>query len=477
MSESLVYEDATTLVRRLRERDLSSVELMTAYYDRIDRIDPVVNAIPTRLDRDEALALARTADAKLATGEGVGPLHGLPIAIKDLQATAGMRTTMGSPLLERWVPAHDAQVVKRIREAGALIFGKTNTPEFGAGSHSFNPIFGTTRNPYDRTKTAGGSSGGAGAALASGLLPVADGSDLGGSLRNPGSFNNVVGFRPSVGRVPGDGQGMGWLGRLAVDGPMGRTVADAALLLSAIAGHDPGDPLSIDEDPARLAAPFREGPSTPRIGWGGDLGFLPVEHEVLEICEKTMGTLEALGAEVTETAPDFRGAMAAFQTQRALVFAQNVPLFAAANPDWRSVCKDTVVWNVDQGLALTSDEVARSDAERHALYRRVMTFFEDHDFLALPSAQVLPFDLETEWVREIEGVQMETYVDWMEVCCIVTLTGLPAISVPAGFSTEGLPVGLQLIGRPRADREVLALAQAFEQATGHGRIRPVFDAG
>ena len=476
MSDEIIYEDATSLARQVRSQVRSSAEIVSAYYDRIEAVDPIVNAIPTRLERDEALRLAAQADAAVAEGADTGPLHGLPIAIKDAQPTAGMRTTMGSQIFADWVPNHDAELVRRVREAGAIVIGKTNLPEFGAGSHTFNPVFGTTRNPYDPTKSAGGSSGGAAAALASGMLPFADGSDLGGSLRNPGSFCNVVGFRPSVGRVAGAAQGPGWLARMAVSGPMGRSVADVGLLLSVLAGHDPGDPLSISEDPARFAAPFGPLASGLRLGWGGDLGFLPVEPEVLEVCAKAVAVFEQLGCDVDETCPDFRGAMDVFQVQRALTFAQSASMFEIVNPDWRSLAKDTVLWNVDKGLALSAAEVARSDVERNAVYRRVMEWFGDYDFLLLPAAQVLPFDVETEWPREVAGVAMETYIDWMEVCCVVSVTGLPAISIPAGFSASGLPAGLQIVGRPRADRAVLELAHAFEQATGFARTRPTFGA-
>lgn len=472
MSEEIVYEDATTLAGQIRAKERSSAEVVSAFCDRIESVDGVVNAIPTRLEREAALALAREADRAVAAGEDLGPLHGLPIAIKDAQATAGMRTTMGSPVFADWVPDHDAELVRRVREAGAIVIGKTNLPEFGAGSHTFNPVFGVTRNPYDTTKSAGGSSGGAAAALASGMLPIADGSDLGGSLRNPASFCNVVGLRPSVGRVPDESPGPGWLARMTVSGPMGRSVGDVALLLSAISGYDAGDPLSIEEDPGALAVPLGAAPRGLRLGWGGDLGFLPVEPEILDVCASAAAIFEGLGATVEASSPDFRSTMPAFQVQRALAFAQTATMLEQVNPAWRSMVKDTVLWNVDQGLALEAEDVARSDAERAALYRRVMDWFTDHDFLLLPSAQVLPFDVETEWPREVAGVPMETYVDWMEVCCVVSLTGLPAISVPAGFSEGGLPIGLQIVGRPRADRALLEVAHAFEQATHVARARP-----
>ena len=360
-------------------------------------------------------------------------------------------------------------MVERLRAVGAIVIGKTNTPEFGAGSQTFNPVFGTTRNPYALDRTCGGSSGGAAAALACGMLPIADGSDLGGSLRNPASFCNVVGFRPSPGRVPHWPADDLW-DPLSVQGPMGRSVADAALLLSAIAGPDPRVPIAIDEPGERFRAPLERDFAGTRVAWSPDLGRYEVEAEVVEVCERSLSILGDLGCTVEAAHPDLRDADEIFQVLRAWKTA------AARVSDYREHrdrLKDTVIWNIERGLPLSGLEIADAIAKRSALlYQRAFEFFQTYEYLVLPAVQVLPFSIDLPWVREINGKAMETYIDWMGLCYAITVTGLPAISVPCGFSREGLPVGLQIVGRHHHDFAVLALAHAFEEATGHGRRRP-----
>lgn len=465
----LVYTAASQLAGDLASGDLSARELMRAYLDRIATCNPIVNAICTLLPENQALQLADAADQHRLAGRTLGPLHGLPVAVKDLSATRGMRTTMGSPIFANHVPDEDSLLVGRLRAAGALVIGKTNTPEFGTGSHTFNPIFGITRNPYDTAKTAGGSSGGAAAALACGMLPLADGSDMGGSLRNPAAFCNVVGFRPSLGRVPAWPNAMAWQSRLGVEGPMARNVADCALLLSVLAGPDERDPLSLQDDPARFRDDLQHDFGGARIGWTPDLGILPVAREVADICAGTLPVWESLGFQVEAACPNLVGAMDTFKTLRATFYAQfGAPLLR----DHRSLMKDTVIENIEAGLKLAATDITAADARRTRLYLDVLTFFETHDFLVLPSTQVQPFGVETEWVREIEGEALHSYLDWMSICCIVTVFGLPAISVPCGFTRAGLPVGIQIVGRPRADLAVLRAAYALEQATGYGMRRP-----
>ena len=466
-STDICFLSAIELVERIRRRDVSASEVMAAFLAQIERVNPLVNAIPTLLP-ERAEAGAEAADRALAAGEEVGPLHGLPIAIKDLVSTRGIRTTFGSPIYADHVPDQDEIIVERLRAAGAIVIGKTNTPEFGAGSQTFNPVFGKTRNPYALDRTCGGSSGGAAVALACGMLPIADGSDLGGSLRNPASFCNVVGFRTSPGRVPHWPSEDIWE-PLSVQGPMARDAADAALLLSAIAGPDPRVPIAIDEPGERYRAPLGRDFAGTRVAWSPNLGCYEVESEVVDVCERSLSALNDLGCTVEPAHPDLSDADEVFQILRAWKTA------AGKEADYRehkNRLKDTVIWNIEQGLPLTGLEIASAIAKRSALYQRACEFFETYEYLVLPAVQVLPFSIDVPWVREINGKTMETYIDWMGLCYAITVTGHPAISVPCGFSREGLPVGLQIVGRHRHDFAVLQLAHAFEQATGHGKQRP-----
>ena len=463
----LCYTDAVDLSRMIHGQEISSQDLVAAFLAQIERINPQVNAIPTLLP-EKAMREAELADRALARGDPIGPLHGLPHAVKDLVETEGIRTTKGSPIFRDFVPDRDALLVERLKAAGAIIMGKTNVPEFGAGSQTFNPVFGATRNPYDLARTAGGSSGGAAAALACGMVPLADGSDLGGSLRNPASFCNVVGFRPSPGRVPRWPAELAWFS-LPVLGPMGRTVRDVAFLLSVLAGPDRRAPLSLQEPGELFLKPLERDFAGTRIAWTPDLGRYPVEPAVRETCEAALAQFAHLGCIVEEDAPDLDGVDEIFQTLRAWSFAHSLGGELATK---RDLLKGTVIWNIERGMALSGLDLAKVEAKRTALYHRVEAFMGDYDYLILPVTQVAPFSVETEWVREINGVAMETYIDWMATCYAITVTELPAISVPCGFSPDGLPVGLQIVGRRRADYSVLQLAHAFEVLTQNARVRP-----
>jgi len=465
--EDLCLLDATELAARLRARELSAVELMRACLGRIERLNPELNAIVTLRDPDTLLAEARAADAALARGDSIGPLHGLPYGVKDLHATAGLRTTFGSTLYRDHVPAVDELCVARAKQAGAIVVGKTNTPEFGAGSQTFNALFGATRNPYDPRLTCGGSSGGSAVVLATGMVALADGSDLGGSLRNPASFCNIVGLRPSPGRVPRLAADA-W-DSLSVHGPMARTVADLALLLSVLAGPDLRDPLSIQQPGKEFRGPLVRDFTGCRIAWSRRLGRYPVEPAVTSVLEGARDVLTALGCRIDDLEPDVAGADEAFQTLRAAAFASRHGADYAAHPQ---MLKDTVRWNIEQGLGLRAADIARAQQIRTALYARFAALLRDHEFLMLPVVQVLPFPVEQEWVRQIDGVALSTYIDWMGTCYAISCTSLPAVSVPGGFTREGLPVGLQIVGRPQRDFAVLQIARAFEQATGYGRRAP-----
>jgi amidase len=347
------------------------------------------------------------------------------------------------------------------------VIGKTNTPEFGAGSQTFNTLFGATRNPYDVTKTCGGSSGGSAVALACGMVPLADGTDVGGSLRNPASFCNVVGFRPSLGRVPR--LGVRATDKLGVSGPLARSVGDVAWLLGAIAGPDSRDPSSLPEPGSAFLAPLARDIAGARPAWSERLGRYPVEPGVTAVCTAARGAFADLGCEIEESELDLDGVDELFQTWRAADYAAVHGRTLGEN---RRLLKDTVVWNVERGLALTPDDLRLADAIKAALDFRVARFFERYEFLVLPVAQVAPFPVEVEWVREIDGTPLVTYVDWMATCYAISCLGLPAISVPCGFTPSGLPIGLQIAGRPGRDLDVLRLAHAFEQSTRHGLRRP-----
>jgi amidase len=430
-------------------------------------VNPEANAIVTFLP-DPAMQGAREADRKLRAGERTGPLHGLPVAHKDLVATKGIRTTFGSPIYRDFVPDTDAIIVERLRAAGAITVGKTNTPEFGAGSQTFNPVFGATRNPWDPSKTCGGSSGGAAVALACGMVPIADGSDLGGSLRNPASFCNVVGLRPAAGRVPSWPSLNAWY-PLSVLGPMARTVEDVALMLSVLAGPDPRAPISIAEPGSVFAGPLERDFRGVRLAWSTDLGGLPIDARVLEALAPAREVLAGLGVEVVDATPDLRDADEVFRVLRAYNFELTHGQLLDTH---RGELKDTVLWNIEEGRKLSGPEIGRAEVKRTGLYHRLREFMEQYAFLAAPVAQVPPFDVSQPWVSEINGEKLTTYLDWMKSCYHISATGLPAISVPCGFTREGLPVGLQIVGPHRDELGVLQLAYAFQQRTQLWKRRP-----
>ncbi len=458
---------AVEMARRLHAKDLSAREVVSAHLEQIGRVNPKVNAIVT-LVAEQALECARQADESLVRGDAVGPLHGLPIAHKDLQLTKGIRTTFGSPIFEDFVPMDDSLLVERITRAGAIVVGKTNTPEFGAGSQTFNPVFGATLNPYDPTKTCGGSSGGAAVALACGMLPIADGTDMGGSLRNPASFCNVVGLRPSPGRVPTWPAPTGW-STLGVEGPMARSVEDAALLLSAMAGRDRRSPIALADDGSRFAAPLGRDFKGVRIAWWKDLGGLPVDARVRRVVGAQRPVFESLGCSVEDAEPDFAGADDAFKTLRALAFLTGLGDIVRKH---RPLVKDTILWEIDRGGRLTAEQIGRAELTRTELYHRMRQFMERYEFFVLPVVQVPPFDVTQPHVASIEGVEMTTYIDWMKSCYYVSILGNPAISVPCGFTPEGLPVGIQIVARHQDDWGLLQIAHAFEQAHGAQRRWP-----
>ncbi len=460
--DELCLRPATELAAMVRSREVSARDLLEAHLARMERLDPTINAVVT-LDPEGARAAADAADATLAAGDPVGPLHGLPVAHKDTHLTGGMRTTWGSPVHADHVPEHDELVVERLRRAGAIRVGKTNTPEFAAGSHTFNTLFGATHNPYRHGLSAGGSSGGAAAALAAGLVPVAEGSDMGGSLRNPAAFCGVVGLRPTPGRVPTWPAPMAW-SQLSVQGPMGRTVADVALTLSAIAGPDPRVPVSLADDGAGFAAPLPEELAGLRVAWAPDLGGrVAVDPAVRAALAPATAVFEQLGATVEEACPDLSGADDVFGTLRAWLFEASFGELVRRSPE---LVKEAIRWNAEQGARLTGADIARAEQRHTALYERVVAFFERYDVLLAPTTQVLPFPVEQEYPTEIDGVELTNYLEWMRSCTLITPTGCPALSVPAGLTPDGLPVGLQVIGPPRADRRVLEIGHAFEQASG-----------
>ena len=467
---NITFLTAVELARRIRARELSCVEVMQAHLSQIDRVNPKVNAIVT-YHPDTALEGAKAADAALHRGDAVGALHGLPVAHKDLVDTAGVRTTYGSPIFADHIPQQDALIVERLKQAGAISVGKTNTPEFGAGSQTFNEVFGATLNPYDLTKTCGGSSGGAAVALACGMLPIADGSDLGGSLRNPSNFCNIVGFRTAIGRVPVWPSQTPW-SALAVQGPMARTVQDTALMLSAIAGPDARCPVALTDDGDAfnpLTHSLDRDFNGVRIAWSSDMGGLPVDPRIVSVIESQRGAFGELGCDIDDACPDFTDANDVFMTMRAAGMAATRAELLRTH---RDQLKDTVIWNIEEGMKLNAAEVGIAEVKRAALFERVHKFMDTYEFMVFPVSQHPPFDVTQPYLTEVNGVPMETYIDWMRSCYYITATGHPAISVPCGFTHDGLPVGVQIVGRHQSEFSVLQLAYAFQQATAFWKQRP-----
>ena len=466
-ASSVCFMSAVEMAPLIRAKKLSAREALAMHLTQIERVNPKVNAIVT-LVPELAAAAAAKADEALARGERLGPLHGLPVAHKDLLDTRGIRTTFGSPLYKDNVPTEDDIVVERMRRAGAITIGKTNTPEFGSGSQTFNTVFGATNNPYDLTKTCGGSSGGAAVALACGLVPVASGSDTGGSLRNPAAFCNVVGFRPSPGRVPNPRAAFAWW-TLSTAGCLGRSVADLALALSTIAGPDSRAPLSINEPGERFARPLNRNFKGVRVAWYKDLGGVPFDPRVRAVVDAHRKTFESLGCIVDQAEPDFAPAEVAFRVLRAWNTANSYGERFRAHPE---AFKDTLTGEIEEGLRLTGTDVARAEAAHGQVWRRFQAFLETYEYFVLPTTQLPPFDVNTPYPKEIAGAKFENYIDWMKSCWYISATGNPAASVPAGFTLEGLPVGIQIVGRGKEDFSVLQLAHAFEQMTGFGKQHP-----
>lgn len=458
---------ATPLAKAILAREVSCREVMAAYLARIAAVNPRLNAIVSLREAELLLSEADAADLELARGEHRGFLHGMPLAIKDAAPVAGLPYTLGSPLLRDNMPREDGLMAHRLRRAGGIMIGKTNTPEFGLGSHTFNEVFGLTRNAYDPSRSAGGSSGGAAVALATHMLPIADGSDFMGSLRNPAGWNNVFGMRPSQGRVPTWPAADVWVAQLGTEGPMGRSVEDVAHLLDIQSGPDPRVPLALASHSSFATGLTEVEGATAVVGWLGDLGgYLAVEPGILAVCEQALRRLAGTGCRVEPAAPGF-APEAVWQTwlvwRRWLVAARIAPFLV--KPENRALIKPEALWEHDQGIGLTGAQTLQASGERSVFYQQMLAMLERFDVLALPSAQVWPFDAAMRWPSEIAGRAMDTYHRWMEVVIYATLAGLPCISVPAGFDASGRPMGLQLIGRPQGDAALLRLARAYELAS------------
>ncbi|WP_313298749.1 amidase [Pseudomonas sp.] len=472
--DPIVALEADALSQAIHGRQVACREVMQAYLGHIERFNPAVNALVSLRAADALLAEADSCDRDLARGHSRGWMHGMPQAIKDLAATAGLRTTLGSPLFAEQVPAHDAISVARMRASGAIIIGKSNVPEFGLGSQTYNSLFGTTTNAYDCTRVAGGSSGGAAAALAMRLLPVADGSDMMGSLRNPAAFNNVFGLRPSLGRVPYGPTPELFMQQLATEGPMGRSVTDVARLLSVQAGYDARAPLSLNDGGRDFAADLQRDLKGARIGWLGDYdGYLPMEPGVIALCEAALADFAELGCTVEPCQLGFDPARLwqCWLIHRHFLVHGNLAA-AYADPAKRPLLNAQAQWEVQGGELLGAAALYQASLDRSAWYQAVGALFARYDYLLLPSAQVFPFDAAEAWPKEIAGQAMDTYHRWMEVVIGPTLAGLPSMSVPVGFNAAGLPMGLQIIGPAQADQAVLQLAYAHEQLTRWVARRP-----
>jgi amidase len=455
---------ALDLSRAIRSRTLSCTEVMTAYLEHIEKVNRTYNAIVSLRGNEELLFEAKQCDKELSKGMYRGWMHGFPHAVKDLADAKGLLNTRGSPIFKDNVATSDSIHVERIRNAGAIIIGKTNVPEFGLGSQTYNPLFGPTLNPYDGRSTVGGSSGGAAAGLALQMLPLADGSDLMGSLRNPAAFNNVIGFRPTPGLVPLSDS---FKEELSCNGPMGRNVQDTAMLLSTMAGHHPSSPSSLNSNPGEFAQPLDKDFKGTKIGWLGDFnGYLAMEEGVLTLCEKALQGFRETGCSVEELTLDFsmEELWETWLTFRHWILrAHALPLYQ--NPKTRALLKPELIWEIEGGENITADEVANASAARGRWYAALLKAFATYDFLVLPSAQVFPFDANIHWPKEIAGRSMDTYHRWMEVVIPGTLSGCPVVNVPAGFGVRGLPMGLQIIGKRYADFSTLQMAYAYEQAT------------
>ena len=469
----IVMMDAVTLADAIGARQISCVEVMTAYLDHIDKINPRINAIVALLDRTALLAQSAERDRDVARGALMGPLHGFPLAVKDLMPVKGIRMTMGSPIFKDFVPEADGIMVERLRKAGGIIIGKTNTPEFGLGSHTYNSVYGPTRNAYDQTRSAGGSSGGAAVSLALRMLPVADGSDFGGSLRNPAGWNNVFGFRTSMGLVPSNAQD-GWFPSMGVVGPMARNVPDLAMLLSVQAGYDARAPLSACGDGSVFQRRLEADLKGKRIAWSGDFrGHVPYEPGVLDVCRGALKVFESMGCVVEEAQPDFSidAVWRAWLTLRAWQSGGSI-LAEYNDPKKRVLLKPEAIFEVESGLKLTAFDISAASAVRTAWYQAVRQFLERYDYFIVPTAQLFPFDINLHWPQEIAGKKMETYHEWMKGVLPITMSGCPALAVPAGFGKEGLPIGIQIVAPIHAELACLELAYGYDCATSWSKRLP-----
>jgi amidase len=467
-SDPLCFASARDLAAQIRARKVSAREVMTAFLAQISRLNPGLNAIVAKLDDDACLALADQADHALGNGGPIGPMHGLPTAFKDLEPAVGFKQSKGSPIYKDLMPDADSVLVERVRRAGAIPIGKTNVPEFGMGSQTYNTVHGVTLNPYDRTKTAGGSSGGAAVAVATGMLPIADGGDLGGSLRNPANFNNIVALRPSVGLVPIAPSTIPFVG-VSTKGALGRSVTDVAFGLSVMAGADARDQQSFASDPRAFAGSLDRDWRGVRVAWSPDLGGLPLDRRVRKVLEAQRKTFEDLGCIVEEACPEFGNVNEIFLTLRTWA---SWTTYKDLLPQHRAKMKADAIWDIESGAHWTGEDICRALAQQGQLMERMRAFQSRYEFLICAVNQVPPFDATEPWPKSIEGVAMENYVAWMKTTYWISTTCCPAISVPAGFTDDGLPVGVQIVGRYRDDLKVLMIAHAFEQATGVGKQRP-----
>ena len=469
--ESIVDMPAYELSTQIHTKKVSCKEVMGSYLDHIDRVNPEVNAIVALQDRDGLMRQAEEKDTELAKGKSDGWMHGFPQAIKDLEETKGIPSTFASPILKDYIPTADSILVQRMKDAGAIIIGKTNTPEFGLGSHTYNNVYGTTGNPYDTSLSAGGSSGGTACSLAMRMQAVADGSDFMGSLRNPAGWCNVYGYRPSWGRVPAPGLEL-FMNQFAVRGPMGRTVADIALLLSTMSGYSITTPSSLEDDtsletltPDNVHERLKADHKGKKVAWLGDWnGYLPMEPGVLPLCEEALNSFSAFGVGVEALPNPIDPNMFWNEIWLPLRHFGSVHLKAFYdNPDQRKLMKPEAIYEYEGSLKYSAQDIYAASLKRSDLYRKLLTVFETYDAIAVPTAQIFAFDKTIHWPKEIEGKKMDTYHRWMEVVTHWTMSGCPVVAIPAGFDAAGRSMGIQLIGKPRGDLDLLRLARAYEQ--------------
>ncbi|MBA31756.1 MAG: amidase [Chloroflexi bacterium] len=466
MTEEINFLSTINQKKLLLSKQISCEELVNVHLDQIDKYNPLVNAIVT-LSNELAINQAKDIDNNSDKLNGI--LAGLPVAVKDLEETSGIRTTFGSQIYADNIPNSDSLIVKKVKESGAIIIGKSNTPEFGAGSQTFNEVFWSTKNPYSLDKTCGGSSGGSAVALACGMVPLATGSDLGGSLRNPAAWSNIVGFRPSLGRVPAYDD-LGW-STLSTGGPMGRQVIDILLQLVAMSGYEKHSPSSFHDSTIRLENSLHRNFNGTKIAWAKNLNNRPIEPEIYDNFLKQKNIFETIGCKIIDDEPDLSESDQIFQAYRAYSYTLKHKEHIEKNAD---KVKETILWNYNQGKKMSAYDMAKAESLRTKLWGNIMKFFEKYDYLIMPVTSVPPFSVEKEYVDEINGVKLNTYLDWMWPCYTISVTGLPSISIPSGFTDSGLPIGLQIIGKPRKDFSVLELAQAYENITEFYKVKPNF---